>query len=95
MTITVDCIDVSNFLSASARENVAGLGSVEVVVSGPYTSVTAITVGNAVTVAPEVVTGTGFTMSARCASCRISTNVEGAAEFEATFKSNGAVTLAV
>ena len=61
MTISVEAVDVTNFLSSGCVENVAGLASMEITVSGPYTSVTALTVGASVTVAPEVVTGTGFT----------------------------------
>ena len=91
MNIMVEPVDVTNFLSSGCTENVAGLASMEITVSGPYTSVTALVVGASITVAPEVVTGTGFTTTARCKSAKVSTDVKGAAQFEAVYVNNGAV----
>lgn len=96
MNIQCEMVDVTTFLSLGFKENIAGLFSAEVTISGPYDSATAITVGTAVALVIEVVAATGFTVTlARCKSVRLSTDVAGAAQFEAAFDSTGSITLAV
>ena len=96
MVISTDVVDTSNMTDSGFKSNVSGLSSAVITIAGPYSDTVAITVGNAVEVIVEVVAATGFTVtSARCASCTISTDVNGAAQFEAEFHSNGTITLAV
>lgn len=96
LEFNVDILDVTNFESSGAKENIEGLKSAKISAKGPYyTGGMAMTAGTAYTITLTVGGAITFSASFRIGTIKITEDVDGVAMVEFTGESNGSVTAAI
>ena len=91
-----DALDVTNFSSGGAKENIAGLLSGKISASGAYDSASmALTSGTSYAFVLSMVSGTAITVTARVTNIQIKTDVKDAVRVSITAESTATFTAAI
>ncbi len=96
LSVKMDALDVTNYGSAGFRENIAGLGSATINVSGKLDAGNmAFTAGTVYTLVLQASGSVSFTVAARLESIDVSAPVENVVDATLNFVSTGTFTPAI